>query len=91
MSRKRLINYEIVDRSEFPESTEEIVDPMGSAFDPLLRDLTRDPRALAARIPEQNKDERTKIRSWLNTMAKKRGCRVETATDDEAVYVRLTI
>ena len=79
--------YKMVSIDAVPcRATPRIKDATGSVFDPLLRDLSKEPGKAAA-ILEPDAKERHNLISWLNRMGQHRADPVKTCQSGHRVYV----
>ena len=98
MSRAKPLKWKLVPKPLFEEAGIPADEPTGSAYDGILRDLTRNP-SLAAQILTEGSiplgaltaDDRERIQAGLKTISNNRKIKIETLVTPDAVFGWLKI
>jgi len=97
MSRGKPLEFSLVPTAEAWNPTGDPAgDERGSAYDPILRTLERNPE-LAVKVTQEDgialgamtPKDRDRIQAGLKTMANNRGTAIETRVTLDAVYARI--
>jgi transcriptional regulator with XRE-family HTH domain len=93
MPQREAIRFELIPLHEVPGHSpvmKPVTEQKGSQWDEVLRDLDRE-RGKAAKIVEQSRSKRNRLKSTLQTIAKNRGFFVEVRDVGTAVYAWMSV
>ncbi|HKN74226.1 MAG TPA: helix-turn-helix transcriptional regulator [Candidatus Acidoferrum sp.] len=88
MPQREAIRFELIPLDQVPHHspvTKPVAEPKGSQWDEVLTALDRE-RGKAAKIVEQSRSKRKRLKSTLRTIAKNRGFIVEVRDHGSAMY-----